>query len=70
MEWDKTVVLTAERLRKFEKKLAERTEDYKEVVATLDEVLPTYDAQETLDTALKNKEIKKATSISTSKVAA
>ena len=70
MEWDKDVILTAERLREFEKKLAERTEDYQEVVATLDEVLPTYDAQEALDTVLKNKEVKRATSISTSKVAA
>ena len=70
MGWNKTIELTAERVKEFEEKLSQRVSGYEKTVATLDNALPAIDAQESLDSALLNKEVSKASKISTSKVAA
>ena len=70
MGWDEKVVLTAEKIKEFEEALIARTDNYKNIVETLDQQLPLMDSQESLDSALLNEEASKSAKISGSKVAA
>ena len=70
MNWDAKVELTAARIQEFEQALLSRTENYEQIVATLDKSLPIIDAQESLNASLLNKDLNKAEKISTSKIAA
>lgn len=70
MGWDKEVKLTAERIKEFDAALIKRTDNYKNIVNTLDKSLPIIDSQESLDRALLNEnDYQKATKISESKFA-